>query len=162
MLINVFFLAGDKAVISPSQTSTCKLTPYGCCRDNRTSAKGPNLEGCPADASYASQVTPPVTQGAVPTGSKCQIEQQKSQNTGAMDIFVPECQADGKYKQVQCYTFAGIGKTDCWCVEQESGKEIEGTRVTGDRPDCNNGEFDCKRRLRRRNFPLIVNGRCQL
>merc|ERR1712013_79910 len=48
---------------------------------------------------------------------------------------VPECEADGSYKPVQCNPSTGF----CWCVNKSNGKEHYGTRKapgTG-RPECN-------------------------
>lgn len=44
-----------------------------------------------------------------------------------MDMFIPECEADGSYKKVQCYR--GFQHW-CWCVD-ENGNEIQGTKVEG-------------------------------
>lgn len=136
----VNFTAGEK-LATPSEKPTCKIAPYGCCQDNKTFAKGPNMEGCPAvTSSQITQATPPVTQPKTSPKLKCQLEQEKLSAKGAMDMFIPECLSDGRYRQIQCYTYAGIGKTDCWCVDQQSGDEIKGTRVSGKRPVCPNGK----------------------
>ena len=98
------------------------------------------MEGCLAVTSQTTQATPPATQPKPSTKLQCQMEQEKAIATKAMDIFVPDCLPDGRYNQIQCYTYAGIGKTDCWCVDQQSGEEIKGTRVTGRRPVCPDGK----------------------
>lgn len=102
---------------------TCKQTPYGCCSDGVNSAKGPNQEGCPALQSMVGKL------------SKCQQEQEKAKN-GAVDIFIPDCKPNGKYNEVQCYTFPVIGKTQCWCVDSDTGKEQPGTRLDEQQPHC--------------------------
>uniref|UniRef100_A0A5S6QSI3 Uncharacterized protein n=1 Tax=Trichuris muris TaxID=70415 RepID=A0A5S6QSI3_TRIMR len=38
--------------------------------------------------------------------------------------FLPKCAADGLYETVQC----ADDSDDCWCVDEVSGKEIDGTR----------------------------------
>nr|XP_058946660.1 uncharacterized protein LOC131774625 [Pocillopora verrucosa] len=113
---------------------SCNLGPYGCCHDNETFAKGPDMEGCPPQQDQhltplASPVSPPVL-------SQCQKDQQNAKNSGAADIFVPECEPSGLFKEVQCYSYPASGKTDCWCVNQNTGSEITGTRVTGLTPNC--------------------------
>lgn len=45
-------------------------------------------------------------------------------------LFVPECDTDGSYKQIQCHESTGF----CWCVDNY-GHEILGTRITGT-PTC--------------------------
>ncbi|XP_072167120.1 zonadhesin-like [Diadema setosum] len=49
--------------------------------------------------------------------------------------FVPECTEEGKYAQIQCHGSTGY----CWCVDIETGIEIEGTSIRG-RPIC---PIDC-------------------
>lgn len=57
----------------------------------------------------------------------------KFQN-GAQALYVPECTADGRYQRVQCYRSAGY----CWCVHEDTGKNIPGTSIKDGRPDCAN------------------------
>lgn len=47
-------------------------------------------------------------------------------------VYVPECTPDGRYQRVQCYKSAGY----CWCVNEDTGKNIAGTSVKDRRPDC--------------------------
>lgn len=51
---------------------------------------------------------------------------------GAEAIYIPECTVDGRYQRVQCYRSAGY----CWCVNEDTGKNIPGTSVKDARPDC--------------------------
>ncbi|XP_048472306.1 testican-2 isoform X1 [Rhincodon typus] len=44
--------------------------------------------------------------------------------------FIPSCDEDGYYRNLQCDTYSG----ECWCVDQQ-GSEVTGTRVKGNR-DC--------------------------
>ena len=98
-----------------STLPTCGDSPYGCCSDGVTAAKGPNNEGCSQVATYATPLmsTPPPTVSL----SKCQQEQQNA-------------------KAIQCYTFPGDGYKECWCVNQVTGMELAGTRVKGSLPTC--------------------------
>ena len=55
---------------------------------------------------------------------KCHKELSEVQlNFGA---FWPSCEADGRYSKEQCHDSTGY----CWCVEQETGVEIDGTRAS--------------------------------
>lgn len=45
--------------------------------------------------------------------------------------FVPSCDEDGYYRRAQCAPGGG----ECWCVDQQHGTELSGTRARG-RPDC--------------------------
>ncbi|KAJ8969299.1 hypothetical protein NQ314_001838 [Rhamnusium bicolor] len=46
--------------------------------------------------------------------------------------YVPECTPDGRYQKIQCYKSAGY----CWCVNEDTGKNIPGTSVKNDTPKC--------------------------
>ncbi|XP_078487794.1 uncharacterized protein LOC100178206 [Ciona intestinalis] len=57
--------------------------------------------------------------------SLCQQQRAKALEIQAQvqdGPFVPKCLEDGSYKKVQCYY------DECWCVETQYGKELEGTR----------------------------------
>lgn len=51
------------------------------------------------------------------------------QHGGNSSLYVPECMSDGRYKRVQCYS------SFCWCVNEETGKNIPGT-FGQKRPQC--------------------------
>ncbi|CAO1318081.1 unnamed protein product [Diamesa tonsa] len=46
--------------------------------------------------------------------------------------YVPECTADGRFQRVQCYRSTGY----CWCVHEDTGKNIPGTSTKDKRPQC--------------------------
>ena len=120
---------------------SCNLGPYGCCHDNETFAKGPDMEGClPQQDQHLTPLASPISP---PVLSQCQKDQQNAKNSGAADIFVPECEPSGLFKEVQCYSYPASGKTDCWCVNQNTGSEITGTRVTGLTPNCKGTYWLC-------------------
>lgn len=92
------------------------------------------MEGCPPQK-YQHPV--PVASSVKPQKlSQCQKDQAKAKSSGAADIFVPECEPSGRYKEVQCYSYPASGKTDCWCVNQTNGREVPGTRVNRLKPIC--------------------------
>ena len=86
------------------------------------------MEGCP------SQETQRPFQA--PVQSQCLKDQQSARKIGAADIFIPECDSSGLYKEVQCYNYPPNGKMNCWCVDQITGRELHGTRVIGGKPNC--------------------------
>ena len=47
-------------------------------------------------------------------------------------IFIPECLANGLYRNEQCHKSTGY----CWCVDQNSGKPIPGTSTQHVTPKC--------------------------
>uniref|UniRef100_A0A1B0F9H8 Uncharacterized protein n=1 Tax=Glossina morsitans morsitans TaxID=37546 RepID=A0A1B0F9H8_GLOMM len=57
------------------------------------------------------------------------LEEQRHGNTL---IYVPECTPDGRYQRIQCYRSTPY----CWCVNEETGKNIPGTSVKDRRPQC--------------------------
>lgn len=92
------------------------------------------MEGCPPQK-Y--QHALPVASAVKPQElSQCQKDKEKAKSSGAADIFVPECEKSGLYKEVQCYSYPASGKTDCWCVNQTNGSEVPGTRVNRLTPIC--------------------------
>ena len=66
--------------------------------------------------------------------SRCEYEREKAitynyRNTEQIKgpLFVPDCQPNGNYYKVQWRMADGVA----WCVDEFTGKEIEGTRTTG-------------------------------
>lgn len=51
---------------------------------------------------------------------------------GSEALYVPECTVDGRYQRVQCYRSTGY----CWCVHEDTGKNIPGTSKHNTRPQC--------------------------
>ena len=45
--------------------------------------------------------------------------------------FMPECETDGSFKEVQCHGSTGY----CWCVDKEGNKREE-TEIRFKKPDC--------------------------
>jgi len=67
-------------------------------------------------------------------GSRCLEEKRSALKTGdesGIPIFVPTCNEDGSYKQVQCHKGTGY----CWCVT-ETGKPVPGSSVRNSKPLC--------------------------
>uniref|UniRef100_A0A182QCI0 SPARC-related modular calcium-binding protein 2 n=1 Tax=Anopheles farauti TaxID=69004 RepID=A0A182QCI0_9DIPT len=54
------------------------------------------------------------------------------QKYGTNALYVPECTADGRYQRVQCYRSTGY----CWCVNEDTGKNIPGTSTKNEKPVC--------------------------
>jgi len=55
----------------------------------------------------------------------------KTGDESGIPIFVPTCNEDGSYKQVQCHKGTGY----CWCVT-ETGKPVPGSSVRNSKPLC--------------------------
>ncbi|XP_067632355.1 SPARC-related modular calcium-binding protein 2 isoform X2 [Eurosta solidaginis] len=67
--------------------------------------------------------------------SDCLADQKtalEEQRHGGTLFYVPECTADGRYQRVQCYHSTPY----CWCVHEDTGKNIPGTSVKDKRPQC--------------------------
>ena len=60
-------------------------------------------------------------------------------STGLIGEFIPQCEDDGSYSPIQCWSSTGY----CWCVD-ENGIEISGTFLGPGQgtPDCGGG-VDC-------------------
>lgn len=61
--------------------------------------------------------------------TKCQKEQRTALGplgNAPPGRFAPECDANGQYNRIQCYSATGY----CWCVDL-LGREIPGTRSQG-------------------------------
>uniref|UniRef100_A0AAY4DPC6 SPARC related modular calcium binding 1 n=1 Tax=Denticeps clupeoides TaxID=299321 RepID=A0AAY4DPC6_9TELE len=68
-------------------------------------------------------------------GSKCQSARSQALESRALSdtvaVFVPECNADGSFLQVQCHNQTGY----CWCSTPD-GKPVSRTTVMDFRPNC--------------------------
>ncbi|KAL0969466.1 hypothetical protein UPYG_G00227710 [Umbra pygmaea] len=70
--------------------------------------------------------------------SKCSVERSQALDQARRpqeSIFVPECNEDGTFAQVQCHTLTGY----CWCVTAD-GKPVSGSSVHNRTPVCS-GNF---------------------
>uniref|UniRef100_A0A3Q2SVY7 SPARC related modular calcium binding 1 n=1 Tax=Fundulus heteroclitus TaxID=8078 RepID=A0A3Q2SVY7_FUNHE len=66
--------------------------------------------------------------------SKCHVERNQALEQARRpqeSMFVPECNEDGTFAQVQCHTLTGY----CWCVTTD-GKPVSGSSVHNRRPVC--------------------------
>ncbi|XP_028832516.1 SPARC-related modular calcium-binding protein 1 isoform X2 [Denticeps clupeoides] len=76
------------------------------------------------------------------TQSKCRMERIQALEQAKRpheSLFVPECNEDGTFAQVQCHTLTGY----CWCVTSD-GKPVSGSSVHNRTPVCsgNVSEFN--------------------
>ncbi|KAM6913010.1 SPARC-related modular calcium-binding protein 1 isoform 3-T3 [Xenentodon cancila] len=70
--------------------------------------------------------------------SKCRFERSQALKQGRTpqeSMFIPECNEDGTFAQVQCHTLTGY----CWCVTVD-GKPVSGSSVQNRTPVCS-GNF---------------------
>ena len=67
--------------------------------------------------------------------TKCFQEKEEALKSkdisGAMGVFVPECNSDGTFASVQCHQASGY----CWCVSKE-GRPISRTSTNNGKPNC--------------------------
>uniref|UniRef100_A0A3Q2CGB0 SPARC related modular calcium binding 1 n=1 Tax=Cyprinodon variegatus TaxID=28743 RepID=A0A3Q2CGB0_CYPVA len=66
--------------------------------------------------------------------SKCLVERNQALEQSRRpqeSTFIPECNEDGTFAQVQCHTLTGY----CWCVTTD-GKPVSGSSVHNRRPVC--------------------------
>ncbi|XP_076878389.1 saxiphilin-like [Brachyhypopomus gauderio] len=69
---------------------------------------------------------------AAPPKTKCEQERDSAIAKGMPGVFIPECDADGNYKPVQCSGSTGY----CWCVNN-MGQQIAGTNTPPGQPQPN-------------------------
>ncbi|KAK9891959.1 hypothetical protein WA026_017442 [Henosepilachna vigintioctopunctata] len=63
--------------------------------------------------------------------ANCLSDRQTALSEGSQ-LYIPECTSDGRYQKVQCYKSAGY----CWCVNEDTGKNIPGTSIKNATPKC--------------------------
>ncbi|XP_045562540.1 SPARC-related modular calcium-binding protein 1 isoform X14 [Salmo salar] len=72
--------------------------------------------------------------------SKCRVERNQALELAKRpleSIFIPECNEDGTFAQVQCHTLTGY----CWCVTTD-GKPVSGSSVHNRTPVCSGSVTD--------------------
>lgn len=74
--------------------------------------------------------------------SKCRVErnqalEQARRPQSSESMFIPECNEDGTFAQVQCHTLTGY----CWCVTSD-GKPVSGSSVHNRTPVCSGSVTD--------------------
>uniref|UniRef100_A0A8L0DMW8 SPARC related modular calcium binding 1 n=1 Tax=Oncorhynchus mykiss TaxID=8022 RepID=A0A8L0DMW8_ONCMY len=72
--------------------------------------------------------------------SKCRVERNQALEQAKRpqgSIFIPECNEDGTFAQVQCHTLTGY----CWCVTTD-GKPVSGSSVHNRTPVCSGSVTD--------------------
>ncbi|XP_060735101.1 SPARC-related modular calcium-binding protein 1 isoform X7 [Tachysurus vachellii] len=72
--------------------------------------------------------------------TKCFVERSQALEQAKFppeSIFIPECNEDGTFAQVQCHTLTGY----CWCVTTD-GKPISGSSVQNKTPVCSGSVTD--------------------
>ncbi|WAR18335.1 SMOC1-like protein [Mya arenaria] len=66
--------------------------------------------------------------------TKCFQEKEEALRSvadGAENVFIPECNTDGTFREVQCHSASGF----CWCVSEE-GKPFPRTSTKDGQPNC--------------------------
>ncbi|XP_033934445.1 SPARC-related modular calcium-binding protein 1 isoform X3 [Pseudochaenichthys georgianus] len=72
--------------------------------------------------------------------SKCRVERNQALEQSRRpqeSIFIPECNEDGTFAQVQCHTLTGY----CWCVTSD-GKPVSGSSAHNRTPVCSGSVTD--------------------
>ncbi|KAM3594951.1 uncharacterized protein V6R79_015853 [Siganus canaliculatus] len=72
--------------------------------------------------------------------SKCRFERNQALEQARRpqeSMFIPECNEDGTFAQVQCHTLTGY----CWCVTSD-GKPVSGSSVHNRTPVCSGSVTD--------------------
>ncbi|KAK7139810.1 hypothetical protein R3I94_012448 [Phoxinus phoxinus] len=75
-----------------------------------------------------------VIRGQCKDTSRCVAEKKYTEQQAKKlfpQVFVPVCNPDGTYSEVQCHSYTGY----CWCVTP-SGRPISGSAVANKKPQC--------------------------
>ncbi|XP_033636141.1 SPARC-related modular calcium-binding protein 1-like isoform X2 [Asterias rubens] len=107
-----------------------------CLVDNNEQPEDPTADGNSQEETHLPIGSNPVTPqpsgatantGKVVTIISCQAERQRASLKAELfpdsGVFIPQCNADGSYKAVQCHDEAQY----CWCVYVDTGRPIPGT-----------------------------------
>ncbi|KAM9476434.1 SPARC-related modular calcium-binding protein 2 isoform 2-T2 [Clarias gariepinus] len=81
-----------------------------------------------------------VMRGSCKDTSRCVAEKKYTEQQAKKlfpQVFVPVCNPDGTYSEVQCHSFTGY----CWCVTP-NGRPISGTAVANKKPRCQGSKHD--------------------
>ena len=69
----------------------------------------------------------------LPASPLCPAIRGSASSPGLLGAFVPQCEADGSFSQIQCHGSTGY----CWCVDVATGWPLtEGVPPTGGVPQC--------------------------
>ncbi|XP_078466471.1 SPARC-related modular calcium-binding protein 2-like [Lampetra planeri] len=116
----------------PSQAAGVTRRPL-CASDGRTFASHCDLRR----ARCKDPLLGVAHRGRCKEMSRCQAERSHAQKQARREtraVFIPECNADGSYSQVQCHNLTRY----CWCVTPQ-GRPISGSSVEASTPQCTGG-----------------------
>ncbi|XP_063048061.1 SPARC-related modular calcium-binding protein 2 isoform X2 [Engraulis encrasicolus] len=81
-----------------------------------------------------------VSRGPCKDASRCVAEKKYTEQQAKKlfpQVFVPVCNPDGTYSEVQCHSYTGY----CWCVTP-NGRPISGSAVANKKPRCQGSKPD--------------------
>ncbi|XP_061699764.1 SPARC-related modular calcium-binding protein 1 isoform X2 [Syngnathoides biaculeatus] len=110
---------------------------------HRGRCRGRNWVKAEQSAAALPPTSPSVARDSVQTDevqSKCRAERTQALDQARRpqeSMFVPECNEDGSFAQVQCHTLTGY----CWCVTAD-GKPVSGSSVHNRTPVCSGSVTD--------------------
>lgn len=78
-----------------------------------------------------------VSRGPCKETSRCIAEKKYTEQQAKKQVFVPVCNPDGTYSEVQCHSYTGY----CWCVTP-NGRPISGSSVVNKKPRCQGSKQD--------------------
>ncbi|KAI5611639.1 SPARC-related modular calcium-binding protein 2 [Silurus asotus] len=122
------FLRVDQDKECNTDCSTAQRKPL-CASDGRTFASR-----CEFQRAKCRDPQLEVMRGSCKDTSRCAAEKKYTEQQAKKlfpQVFVPVCNPDGTYSEVQCHSFTGY----CWCVSP-NGRPISGTAVANKKPLC--------------------------
>ncbi|MFT7801718.1 SPARC-related modular calcium-binding protein 1 isoform X3 [Arapaima gigas] len=115
---------------------TLTLAYRGRCKDKN----GPRIDQPPAGPEPTSSPEGKDIEVKNAGQMKCRAERAQALEQAKVpqeSIFIPECNEDGSFAQVQCHTLTGY----CWCVTPD-GKPVSGSSVHNRTPVCSGSVTD--------------------
>ncbi|XP_052468514.1 SPARC-related modular calcium-binding protein 2-like isoform X1 [Carassius gibelio] len=146
MLVSVLLLlcalyAGDANKLSAltllrvDQDKECNIDCSGASRKPLCASDGRTFSSrCEFLRAKCSDPQLEVIRGPCKDTSRCVAEKKYTEQQAKKlfpQVFVPVCNPDGTYSEVQCHSYTGY----CWCVNP-NGRPISGSAVANKKPQC--------------------------
>ncbi|XP_026133769.1 SPARC-related modular calcium-binding protein 2-like isoform X3 [Carassius auratus] len=146
MLVSVLLLlcalyAGDANKLSAltllrvDQDKECNMDCSGASRKPLCASDGRTFSSrCEFLRAKCSDPQLEVIRGPCKDTSRCVAEKKYTEQQAKKlfpQVFVPVCNPDGTYSEVQCHSYTGY----CWCVNP-NGRPISGSAVANKKPQC--------------------------
>uniref|UniRef100_A0A8C2JB97 SPARC related modular calcium binding 2 n=1 Tax=Cyprinus carpio TaxID=7962 RepID=A0A8C2JB97_CYPCA len=134
--LSVFCSASlELSLLRVEQDKECNMDCSGASRKPLCASDGRTFSSrCEFLRAKCSDPQLEVIRGPCKDTSRCVAEKKYTEQQAKKlfpQVFVPVCNPDGTYSEVQCHSYTGY----CWCVTP-SGRPISGSAVANKKPQC--------------------------